>query len=224
MVHLNGFEFCTDLCLLVVYILYRPRLGFVLSAGSIEKASEGQPHTCCHTVGFSVVKFSSQTPPPPPCSSVSSLLYAPGSGMGTGGGGAEGWSRQNNTSEWASLMSFILGSERRWRWWWGGRQLSVLCAKLPGLCRGHGPGVSHCSPSRPDAASKWPQTKVGERRPVKLQAMKETNWQRRNASWSVFGRASQHPFFTVTGKKCMISSVSHRISVTVGGGAVRWGV
>ena len=93
-----------------LYILFRLQLRSVLSPGSIENASKGQLHTCCHTVGTLLLQT--------PRAFLSTALFSwvlDGKGCrrswgrttAVNRGGAPGW--------WASLMSFILRNERRLR-------------------------------------------------------------------------------------------------------------
>lgn len=93
-----------------LYILYRLQLRSALSPGSIENASKGQLHTCCHTVGTLLL----QTPRAFLSTALCSwALDGKGCRRSWGrttagnGEGALGWR--------ASLGSFILRSERRLR-------------------------------------------------------------------------------------------------------------
>ena len=101
--------------------------------------------------------------------------------LGMGGGAVEGdWgritpgNRRGLSGRWGSLMSFIPSGERRLRMaaLSAGCQASQSPLRIWPRCQ----SVSVCE-LEPDAASQWPRTKAGRRRPVKLQAMKGASWQ-----------------------------------------------
>lgn len=137
-----------------------------MESWSIENSGKGQLHTCCHIVSFS-----------------SRLLYFPGFGMGTGGGGVEGdWGRIIAMNGRGLLgdgpCSCLLSSEVK-----GDGRVAAQptgCQASQSLLRIWPSPWPRCQSLclcelaiKPDAASQWPHTKVGRRRPVKLQAMKE---------------------------------------------------